>query len=67
MRNSLIHNAIGGGAKTHFGRIEDIVKDMFDNSDLYLVSIPALGMTKTYKKESILPLKKDKNKESSMV
>lgn len=47
----------GGGGKTHYGRIEDIVRDMFDGSDLYLVNV--LGEIKTYKAESLLPLRKD--------
>lgn len=46
-----------GGVKTHYGRIEDIVRDMFDGSDLYLVNV--LGEIKTYKAESLLPLRKD--------
>lgn len=45
-----------GGGKTHYGRIEDIVCDMFDGSDLYLVNV--LGEIKTYKAESLLPLRK---------
>ena len=47
----------GGGEKTHYGRIEDIVRDMFDGSDLYLVKV--LDKVKTYKAESLLPLRKD--------
>ena len=46
-----------GGVKTHYGRIENIVRDMFDGSDLYLVNV--LGEVKTYKAESLLPLRKD--------
>lgn len=46
-----------GWVKTHYGRIEDIVRDMFDGSDLYLVNV--LGEIKTYKAESLLPLRKD--------
>lgn len=46
-----------GGVKTHYGRIEDIVRDMFDGSDLYLVNV--LGEVKTYKAESLMPLRKD--------
>lgn len=58
MRNSLTIKAIGGGViKTHYGRIEDIVVDMFDGSDLYLVKV--LDEVKTYKAESLLPLRKD--------
>jgi len=56
----LTHNPIWGGAKTHYGRVEDIVRDMFDGSDLYLVNV--LGEVKTYKRESLLPLKKDVTK-----
>ena len=48
---------MGGGIKTHYGRIENIVRDMFDGSDLYLVNV--LGEVKTYKAESLLPLRKD--------
>ena len=48
----------GKDPKTHYGRIEDIVADMYDGSDLYLVNV--LGETKTYKKESLILLKKDK-------
>ena len=46
-----------GGGKTHYGRIENIVRDMFDGSDLYLVNI--LGEIKTYKAESFQPLRRD--------
>ena len=35
----------GGG--NHYGKIENIVRDMFDGSDLYLVNV--LGEIKTYK------------------
>ena len=57
MQNSLKIKPIGGGGKTHYGRIEDVVRDMFDGSDLYLVNV--LGEVKTYKAESFLPLRKD--------
>ena len=53
-----------GGVNTHYGRIEDIVMDIFDGSDLYLVNV--LGEVKTYKAESLLPLKKDRNKDHTM-
>ena len=33
------------------------MRDMFDGSDLYLVNV--LGEVKTYKAESLLPLRKD--------
>ena len=46
-----------GGGKTHYGRIENIVGDMFDGSDLYLVNV--LGEIKTYKAESFRPLRRD--------
>ena len=46
-----------GGGKTHYGKIENIVRDMFDGSDLYLVNV--LGEIKTYKAESFRHLKKD--------
>ena len=46
-----------GGGKTHYGKIENIVRDMFDGSDLYLVNV--LGEIKTYKAESFRRLKKD--------
>lgn len=46
-----------GGAKTHYGRIEDIVPDMYDGTDLYLVKV--LGEVKAYKREALLPLRKD--------
>ena len=46
-----------GGGKTHYGRIENIVEDMFDGSDLYLVNV--LGEIKTYKAESFRPLRRD--------
>ncbi len=49
-----------GGGKTHFGRITDIVRDMFDGSDLYLVEV--LGIVKTYKAASLLPLKRTNGK-----
>ena len=45
------------GGKTHYGRSENIVGDMFDGSDLYLVNV--LGKIKTYKAESFLPLRID--------
>lgn len=57
MQNSLKIRPIGGGGKTHYGRIEDIVRDMFDGSDLYLVNV--LGEVKTYKAKSFLTLRKD--------
>jgi hypothetical protein len=50
-------NQQGGVKKTHYGRIEDIARDMFDGSDLYLVRV--LDEVKTYKAESLLPLRKD--------
>ena len=46
---------MGGG--THYGKIENIVGDMFDGSDLYLVNV--LGEIKTYKAESFRPLRRD--------
>lgn len=49
----------GGAKKTHYGKIVDIVPDMFDGSDLYLVNV--LGEIKTYKRESLMPLRKDTN------
>ena len=55
----------GQKVKTHYGRIEDIVRDMFDGSDLYLVNV--LGEIKTYKAESLMPLKRSKIKETTMV
>lgn len=45
------------GGKTHYGKIENIVGDMFDGSDLYLVNV--LGEIKTYKAESFRPLRRD--------
>ena len=48
-----------GGGETHYGRIENIVRDMFDGTDLYLVNV--LGEIKTYKAESFRLLKKDNN------
>lgn len=48
---------MGGGSKTHYGRIENIVVDIFDGSDLYLVNV--LGEIKTYKAESFRPLRRD--------
>ena len=50
---------VNGGGKTHYGRIENIVRDMFDGTDLYLVNV--LGEIKTYKAESFRLLKKDNN------
>ena len=58
-------NRGGQKVKTHYGRIEDIVRDMFDGSDLYLVNV--LGEVKTYKAESLITLKKDKNKGNTLV
>ena len=52
-------NMGGGARKTHYGKIVDIVPDMFDGSDLYLVNV--LGEIKTYKRESLMPLRKDTN------
>lgn len=49
-----------GGAKPRLGIIEDIVKDMYDGSPLYLVRV--LGKTKTYKAESLLPSRKSTKK-----
>ena len=48
-----------GGGKTHYGKIENIVRDMFDGSDLYLVNV--LGEIKTYKAESFRTSKKYNN------
>ena len=45
----------GGVKKTHYGRIEDITRDMFGGSDLCLVRV--LDEVKTYKAESFLPLR----------
>ena len=45
----------GGGS--NYGKIEDIVRDMYDGSPLYLVNIK--GEVKTFKEESLTPLKKD--------
>lgn len=45
------------GGQTHYGKIENIVEDMFDRSDLYLVNV--LGEIKTYKAESFRPLRRD--------
>lgn len=50
-------NRRGGDKKTHYGIIEDITRDMFDGSDLYLVRV--LDKVKTYKAESLLPVSKD--------
>ena len=47
------------GGKAHYGKIENIVRDMFDGSGLYLVNV--LGEIKTYKAESFRTLKKDAN------
>lgn len=54
VRVSETSEASGGG---HYGRIENIVGDMFDGSDLYLVNV--LGEIKTYKAESFRPLRRD--------
>ena len=45
------------GAKTRHGKIKNIVRDMRDRSDLYLVNV--LGEIKTYKAESFRPLRRD--------
>lgn len=44
---------------THFGKIENIVKDMFDGSDLYLVRtrMNNESVVKTYKEGSLRKLK----------
>lgn len=57
VRVSETSEASGGGSKTHYGRIENIVVDIFDGSDLYLVNV--LGEIKTYKAESFRPLRRD--------
>lgn len=57
VRASKTSEASEGGDKTHYGRIENIVGDMFDGSDLYIVNI--LGEIKTYKAESFQPLRRD--------
>ena len=57
VRVSEISEASEGGGQTHYGRIENIVRDMFDGSDLYLVNV--LGEIKTYKAESFRPLRRD--------
>ena len=53
----LSDNQTNRGGETHYGRIEDIVRDMFDGSDLFLANV--LGEVKTYKAESFMPLRKD--------
>ena len=65
VRVSEISESQAGGGKPHYGRIENIVGDMFDGSDLYLVNV--LGEIKTYKAESFRPLRRDlhNNKEQS--
>ena len=41
----LIPDTLGGGTK--YGKIDTIVNDMFDGTDLYLVDVG--GVVKTYK------------------
>ena len=55
--SEISESQVGVGGKTHYGRIENIVGDMFDGSDLYLVNV--LGEIKTYKAESFRPLRRD--------
>ena len=56
VRVSEISESQAGGGP-HYGRIENIVEDMFDGSNLYLVNV--LGEIKTYKAESFRPLRRD--------
>lgn len=52
-------NKMGGAKrKFHFAIVSNIVRDMFDGTDLYLVDIPALGECKTFKRESLDSVKK---------
>lgn len=41
-----------GASKTHYGKIVELVEDMFDHSPLYLVDMG--GVEKTYKAESFI-------------
>ena len=55
--SEISESQVNGGGETHYGRIENIVGDMVDGSDLYLVNV--LGEIKTYKAESFRPLRRD--------
>ena len=49
-----VADPMGGG--NHYGKIEDIVRDMFDGGNLFLVNVK--GEVKTYRAESLKELNK---------
>lgn len=57
-----VADPIWGG--THLGKVEDIVADMFDGSPLYLVRvrIDNKPVVRTYKPESLKPIKQRKRR-----
>lgn len=48
-----------GGVKKHFGWVEDIVKNIFDGTDLYLVRMRVgnKSVVRTFARESLIPVK----------
>ena len=48
-----------GGVKSHFGWVEDIVKNIFDGTDLYLVRmrVDNKPVVRTFARESLIPVK----------
>lgn len=49
-----------GLTESHYGYVENIVKDMFNNNDIYLVNIPAIGRVLALSPENVQQLKKNK-------
>lgn len=47
-----------GGVKKHFGWVEDIVKNIFDSTDLYMVRmrIGNKPVVRTFARESLIPV-----------
>ncbi len=49
-----------GITESHYGYVENVVKDMFNNGDIYLVNIPAIGRVLALSPENIQQLKPKK-------
>ena len=50
-----------GLTESHYGYVENVVKDMFNENDIYLVNIPAIGRVLALSPESVTDLKKNNN------
>lgn len=49
-----------GLTESHYGYVENTVKDMFNNDDLVLVNVPAIGRVLALSPENVQQLKKNK-------